>query len=76
MDRFHNKYGAMTQEAKNISYELEEAIKPILDKYKDDIEILVFMREAIPFLLTFVSEYILIYSFGLVKKDKDKNELW
>lgn len=69
MDRFHNDYGAMNEEATSILTRLDNAVKPIIDEYKDDIEALVFMRGAFTFLEANVSEAILRYAMN-----KRKNE--
>lgn len=68
MDRFHNHFGTMNEEATNIISELELAVTPILDKYKDDIEAIVFMNKALTFMFSVVSEYTLLYAHRQNKK--------
>ena len=70
MDRFHNKYGTMNSEGTDIISELETAIEPVLKKYENDIEALIFMHRAISFLFACVSEKILMYAFKLRKEEK------
>jgi ABC-type cobalt transport system substrate-binding protein len=73
MDRFHNKYGTMNSEAQEIISDLEVSIRPIFERYKNDIEAIVFLNKAISFLFAMVSEYTLMYAMKL-RKEERKNE--
>lgn len=73
MDKFHNSFGTLTTEAQEIISDLVISIRPILEKYKDDIETLIFLREAITFLSSDISEYVLRYAMNQHKKlEKEK----
>lgn len=70
MDRFHTEYGVLTEEGKEISNKVSQAVLPIIKEYANDIEALIFMREAVMWINSDIAEYVLRYGFEKYKQEK------
>jgi hypothetical protein len=70
MDRFHTEYGVLTEEGKEIANKFSMAVRPIIKEYANDIEALVFMREAAGWIQSDIAEHVLRYGFEKFKRDQ------